>query len=197
MPQTVKEYQSDITTKLQKLFSTEEVKMEWSIFNESEDRKSKYCPRVDVVVGPLAMNGSFEFRYNDMATTYRFFIIPLLKYYQLNIEKYADPRLPYENPTENDMTRRNLNARCFMAIEIEHRVSRKHLIGSILNSSSLGRVGIIIAWSDEKLKAFIKLRNYLGFLKDRGKNTFEIPNVLIVSKDQFMEALNESIGLSH
>ncbi|WP_339218583.1 hypothetical protein [Paenibacillus sp. FSL W7-1332] len=44
-----------------------------------------------------------------------------------------------------------------MAIEIEHLVSRKHLMGGAINASALGRFGVVIPWSEEKLRAFIKI----------------------------------------
>ncbi|MNC49999.1 hypothetical protein D3C75_992150 [compost metagenome] len=87
----------------------------------------------------------------------------------------------------------NINARCFLSIEIENAVTQKHLIGAIVNASALGRLGILIPWNDRQLRAFIRALNYLGFLKSVGKNTFDMTNIFIVSKEQIEEIL---LGIS-
>ena len=61
---------------------------------------------------------------------------------------------------------------------ISHFLPRFHvivsfgvLLGGAVNAAALGRIGIVVAWTSEKLKAFAKLRRYLNFLGIVGKNT--------------------------
>ena len=49
-----------------------------------------------------------------------------------------------------------------------------------------------VAWSADKLKAFIKLREYLNFLGSVGKNTFDTTNLLILDKEQLFQAIRSS-----
>lgn len=83
----------------------------------------------------------------------------------------------------------NRNARCFIAIEIEKSGTRKHRLGDIVNACSLGRIGVIIVWDPSILKSFLKITEYLSFLKGRLKPTYETRNLVIVSKEQFMKAI--------
>ena len=83
----------------------------------------------------------------------------------------------------------NSNARCLMAIEIENEVSRKHLVGSLINAADLGRIGIIVARTPEKLRAFFNLSKYLLFLRSAEKPTFDTNNFLILNKEQFQTCL--------
>ena len=80
-----------------------------------------------------------------------------------------------------------------MAIEIENATTMKHLMGSMVNAGALGRVGVAIAWNPPKLKAFRRVREYLGFLSRVGKNSFNTANLLIVTHTQFEKAINLTI----
>lgn len=63
-------------------------------------------------------------------------------------------------------------------------------MGGAINASALGRIGVVIPWSDEKLRAFVKLIRYLHYLRNAQKNTFDTSNLLIVTKDQMLHAIN-------
>ncbi|HEY0458752.1 MAG TPA: hypothetical protein VGC97_06325 [Pyrinomonadaceae bacterium] len=76
-----------------------------------------------------------------------------------------------------------------MAIEIEYNVSRKQLLGSTVNASVLGRLGVMIGWDAEKVNALVKLQVYWDYLRIVGKNTFETKNLLILTPNQFRGAL--------
>lgn len=84
---------------------------------------------------------------------------------------------------------RNRNARCFLAIEIENKVSRKHLMGGAINAAAPGRAGLAVGWSDQMVRAFVKLRAYLLYLARVGKNTFDPFNLLIVNRIQLAAAV--------
>ncbi len=71
------------------------------------------------------------------------------------------------------MLRKNRNSRCLIAIEIENTNSKKHMMGSIVNAASLGRIGIGVAYCDSAMRTFLGIVNYLNFLKRVEKNSFE------------------------
>ena len=37
-------------------------------------------------------------------------------------------------------------------------------MGGAINAAALGRIGIVVAWTDEKLIVFVKLKEYLDYL---------------------------------
>lgn len=116
----------------------------------------------------------------------RRFIEKLIEYNQINLGMHDGFVMP---ATFNTIRNLNHNSRCLIAIEIENKVSRKHLIGGVVNASALGRIGVVIPWSDEKLRAFVKLVGYLQYLKNVDKNTFNTTNLLIVTKEQIQTAI--------
>lgn len=183
----LKEYQIQIKDKLLDIYN--EVKTEWYSF---KGHKDKYCPRVDLAVGPFATDRRYIEEYNVLINSQKShrFIQSLLSKHNSNVRSIN----PDENETDYEtISDFNNNARCFLCIEIENKVSRKHLIGGLVNASALGRIGVLIAWTPDKLKAFLKLRNYLKFLARVDKNTFKTNNVLIVNREQFDECLDASL----
>lgn len=184
---TLKQYQIYIRDRLQSIYSNTEVKSEWSAMSD-ERNLNLYSPRIDVAVGPFATHERLEHVYNNIVreTTSISFIKKLIDFSHLNLIEYGDF---VELPSFEEVIYHNLNARCFMSVEIEHMVSRKHLMGGAINASALGRIGIVIPGSDEKLRAFVRLFRYLQYLKLADKNTFNTKNLLIVTKVQFVQAM--------
>lgn len=92
------------------------------------------------------------------------------------------------NPSSyEEVINRNQNSRCLIAIEIENKNSRKHIMGSVVNAASLGRIGIGVGYDKAVVRTFLRIINYLSFLKDVGKNTYEIGNFLVLIKEQMIE----------
>ena len=77
-----------------------------------------------------------------------------------------------------------------MAFEIENTSTKKHIMGSMINAASLGRIGIGIAFNDSVMRTFVRILNYLGFLKRVEKNTYDASNFLIITKEQLEIILN-------
>jgi len=181
----VKEYQSELVDKLKRVFPNAPVETEWKAMGRDA---SLYCPRLDIAVGPFAYDRQYGETYNEMFDRSSAFIETITNYHKHNVEAISGEtcQISLEN-----LKSRNYNARCFLAIEIENKVSRKHLIGGAVNAAALGRIGLVIAWSPEKLKAFVKLRRYLDFLGSVGKNTFDTTNLLILDSRQFLQALGK------
>lgn len=188
----VKEYQNLIKELLSKIYPRVPVQTEWSAMSdENGRRKDMYSPQLDIAVGPFAINERLERQYNDMMDSSRKFIEEIIRIYIQNIKSLTNSgaTLSFDN-----LKYKNHNARCLLAIEIENKVSRKHLIGSAVNASALGRIGIVVAWTHDKLKAFVRLREYLQFLGSVGKNTFDTTNLLILDEDQLQQAVQKFIS---
>ncbi|AHM67198.1 hypothetical protein PPSQR21_035600 [Paenibacillus polymyxa SQR-21] len=145
---------------------------EWAAMRD-EYGLSIYSPRLDIAVGPFATHEQLGNTYDDMLRNpvIESFLRKLVECNKVNLERYEDG---FVRPSEYEgILFTNHNARCFLSIEIEHMVSRKHLIGGAVKASALGRFGIIIPWPDEKLKAFVKLVRYFRYLRYAEKNTFD------------------------
>ncbi|MDM5187567.1 hypothetical protein QUF99_09615 [Bacillus sp. DX4.1] len=184
---SLKQYQNYIKGQLQVLYPQNEVETEWNAM-KGERERNIYSPRIDVAVGPFAFNQRYESKYDDMVRDFKSkeFIEQLIRFNHDNLTRHGDFVEPH---IYEDIIYQNRNARCFMAIEIENKVSRKHLMGGAINSSALARIGIVIPWTNDKLNAFVRLVRYLHYLKLAEKNTFNTTNLLIVTKEQFFDAL--------
>ena len=64
-------------------------------------------------------------------------------------------------------------------------------MGSLINAASLGRIGIGIAYNESVKRTFLRILNYLAFLKRVEKNTYDTTNFLIITKEQLSELLRE------
>ncbi len=178
---TPKEYQPLLKRKLQGIYPDQDVEIEWtSIRGDS----SVYSPRVDAAVGPFATENKHIEEYSNLLETSEDFIRKLIQKHNENLKSFD---LDIDEHLFTILKHFNQNARCLLCVEIENKVSRKHILGGFVNASALGRVAILIPWTSEKLKAFVKLRNYLGFLASVGKNTFKTDNILILTREQLDE----------
>ena len=187
---TAKEYQ-ELTTPLliDKLVDLEVVD-EWSAFRGIN---YQYSPRVDIAVGPFSVrpNRNQTAEYNRILRRDNIDLF-LKRIYDLHVENIGLEWMNELNVPEFDfLTRKNQNARCFLAIEIENTSTKKHIMGSMINAASFGRIGIGIAFNDSVKRTFLRILNYLAFLKRVEKNTYDTTNFMILTKEQFLEILNE------
>ena len=178
----VEEYRRIICHQLSRIYPAEQIIPEWV---SMRDETGLYSPRLDIAVGPFATTRRFIEEYDDLMDHSRGFINTLIRLHVRNVRDYDNSSY---SVSFKELKEKNYNSRCLLAIEIENQVSRKHIIGGAVNASALGRIGILVAWTPEKLKAAIKLRRYLGFLASVGKNTFDTTNLVILNKDQFLQA---------
>lgn len=186
---TTKAYQQHISPIIQGKFAELPVKNEWVAF---EGYRNHYSPRVDIAVGPFSTQPGYDQiqEYNNLVE--REDVYPFLKkLFDLHVENVGDEVIINEIriPSFERLVNKNQNARCFLAIEIENENSKKHILGSLINAASLGRIGIGIAYSQKTFRTFIRILNYLAFLKRVGKNTYDTTNFLIVTKEQMMNIL--------
>jgi len=182
----VKEYQNSLKKLLSKIYS--DIQTEWAAMSGEENM---YSPRIDIAVGPFATNKRCGSEYDEMMNSSRGFIEEIIRIHTQNIKSPANSGTTL---SFDDLKDKNHNARCLLAIEIENKVARKHLIGSAVNAAALGRIGIVVAWTHDKLKALIRLREYLQFLSNVRKNTFDTTNLLILDKDQLQQAIQKFIS---
>lgn len=181
-----KQYQQKISKKLESIFTNCLVEMEWPAFKRTD---GIYAPRIDIAVGPFAIHNREISRYDDLIERHKDFIVSCQKSFIKNMQELSSLNNIPLNLSE--IYNFNRNARCFMAIEIERSGSRKHLLGDIINVSTLGRIGIIIPWNDDLFKAFIRQIDYLSFLKSVGKNTLAVKNLIILTRRQFNRIINK------
>jgi hypothetical protein len=187
---TTKEYQNIILSLIQAKLDGLEVNNEWTAFTGYHNH---YSPRVDIAVGPFSIvaGQNQTHCYDQLAATENIRLF-FRKLYNIHIQNIG---LEVNNeiiiPPFEDLIYKNQNARCFLAIEIENENSKKHIMGSLINAASLGRIGIGVAYTDKVMRTFIRIMNYLGFLRRVEKNTYDTTNFLIVSKEQMHEILTE------
>lgn len=176
---------SDVFSKLKHVFGDTSIKAEWDVAKDSEDwlqhRANLYVPRIDFVVAPFNTDTNRESNIRQIGRAYD-------NYNQLiNLLVRKDT-----SNAQNFNHHQNTNPRCFMAIEIENKTSRKHRLGSIINASALAKVGIVLG-TDKKVKdSLIKLRNYLSKLEEYQKNNIVVYNTIILTKDEFLEILSRA-----
>ena len=181
----LQQYQRDLRDRLAEVFRATPVDVEWRARVEFGGR-SVYSPRLDVAVGPFAIEENREVAYDGMVNRHRNLLERLFDAHRFNLVSHD---CSIDGLDVRRVVERNRNARCFLAVEIENQVSRKHLMGGAINAAALGRVGIAVGWSDRQVNSLIRLRSYLLFLARVGKNAFDPANLLILGPDQLMRCL--------
>lgn len=147
-----------------------------------------YSPRIDIAVGPFATGDLvYTGEYDALLHKFGNFVCFLYDRSNENCDKYGQAvgKLSF-----NEVVYSNTNSRCFLAFEIENRVSRKHLMGGAINAAALGRVGVAVGWTEEKVRALVKLRRYLLYLGSVGKNTFHPTNLLVLSRERLIAVVD-------
>jgi hypothetical protein len=181
---TVKEYQDRLKDSLSICFKDVCVRTEW---RSLDGERGVYSPRLDLAVGPFAEDRNRIAEYNHLSHRHDELLRGLHCQHCINLSS-SNPAQAL--PGFDLVKERNKNARCFMAIEIENRVSNKHLMGGAINAAALGRFGLAVAWNDWNLTQFIRMRDYLLFLSSVGKNSFDPANLLILTADQFEDIVS-------
>ncbi len=145
-----------------------------------------YSPRVDVAVGPFAVVHGERYidDYNEMMVNTSELFDQLIRFHLSNTQEDLPPGAIFVRLRDT-----NPNARCLIAIEVENTGSRKHLMGDAINAAALGRIGVVVGWTPEKFRAFLNLKRYFNYLKGVGKNTFNLGNLLILDKNQLVDAI--------
>ena len=175
-----RDYQVAVKESLNRLYP--QVEVQWLPFRG--EGRGIYAPRVDLAVGPFAVERRYIEEYGRLIDDTQPFLQTLIEKHNENISG-QEPPITFE--TIRDF---NANARCLLCIEIEETGSKKHCLGNLVLASALGRIGILVARRDSVLRTFVRQRAYLRFLADVQKNTFKTANALVVTAEQFSECLN-------
>lgn len=201
----VRQYMERAATSLRVLYPHyESVRTEWMAMIREETvydppRRSSsqrmYAPVVDIAVGPFAMQWQCVQEYDHLMDTTSAFLEILLTQHQQNIRLFDSF---YHAPSLEQLKITNQNSRCFLAIEVEKgNPDAKYLMGSMVNAAALGRIGIVVAWDHTRLQQLFRMREYVQFLDELKKNTFDTTNVLLLDKDQFLQAIESVLFDEH
>lgn len=186
---SIPQFQETVATRLRALHGGVETTTEWSTMR---GELGVYSPRLDVAVGPFATGSKRCGReYDDLIRRHGAFLRRAYESSNENFNAFGEHRVEF---SFEEVTQQNWNSRCFIAIEIENAVTRKHLMGGAVNAAALGRVGIAVGWTTDKVRAFVKLRTYLLYLGEVGKNTLRPFNLLVLSPAQLLGAIRTAGG---
>ena len=84
----------------------------------------------------------------------------------------------------------NQNPRLFVAVEDEiSSPTEKHRLGSVINASLLGKVGIVTGVEGEMYNSLSRIRRFLTEWAGMKKGLCLAPNVLVIEKERLIAAL--------
>jgi len=172
--------QDVIYQKLIEVFGEDYVVMEWDVVKGSQDGYTRklYCPRIDFAIGPFNINRNFD--YNNQIITEKY----------NEYEELFNLLIQHSDMPNNSLTG-NSNPRCFLTVEHENEVTRKHMIGTIINASAIGKVGIIIAAQEKTYRALLRIRKYLESLVRFNKLNYKPENIIIIKFNEFMTCMQQ------
>jgi hypothetical protein len=173
-------HKDEILAELERVFGDENAIPEWDVARNSGDTLTRelYCPRIDFAVGP----------FNTDANT-----IENIRLINESCEKFDGllHRLRLTSDNRNLSLNPNRNPRCFLAIELENKTSRKHRLGSLVNASAMGKIGIVVASNERVFTSFAKIRKYLDFLESVSKTSYSPKNAIILTEEDFLRTLKD------
>lgn len=143
-------YQNKVAVILRGIFSNELVKTEWDSVQydgHSGNHSRIYAPRHDIVVGPF--NSYKDLDLGDDHTK----VMQSHPFTKKLINTVLSQRETLDKVW-------NSFSRCFLAIEIDFSGSDKHILGSIINATVSGSIGIVVT-NREKFERTKKLANYI------------------------------------
>lgn len=150
-------------------------------------RQILYSPEVDIAVGPFATFRSYEEVYDRLAELHSELLAAMRRAFQMNLRNFGSS---FTAPRLGSMCSHNLNARCFMALEVEKgNTDVKYLMGSMMNAASLGRVGVVVAWEWPRMGDLLRARESMALWDEAGKNTLNTGNLLFLTRDQLLRIL--------
>lgn len=185
----VRDYQNFVFNSFKNIFGENNVKKEWNVAKNSRDNFTRelYCPRLDIAVGPFNIDGNVYHNNERIRGA-----VIVKKNFLALLFQYSENRT---NNLDKFLSNRNVNPRCFLAIEIENSGSSKHMLGNIANVSIIGSVGVVVPFNDEKLSLCKRIEKYVMFATKVGKIEAVFKNILIVSKENFSCVLAENSNI--
>ena len=161
------DYQRATEPALKRYFA--DVRLEWPVVKGATDALTadlnRYAPRVDIAVGPFNTTPGPD---PNICET---LLPPQLR------ELFAD-RAPNPNP------------RCLLAIEVIFSGTSKHIMGDMLNASSLGLYGLVVG-RDTQMPKVRRIGSYLDLLVQLEKQRLLFDNVVALGTSEFDALLVE------
>ena len=167
---------------LENVFGNGSVIPEWDIAKNSQDALRKglqYCPRIDFAIKPLNI---------DRNIARNSFLIN--QAYEKNHDLIDELK---KNGLTSPQWTENANPRCFLAIECENKTSTKHRLGSLINASAIGKVGILVALNPKVYRSYDRILSYLEFLQQNKKQNEMQNNFLVIQWENFEAILKEYV----
>lgn len=182
-----KEYQNKIYKILQSIFGDDLVEKEWnstSRDSHTSNHKLVYAPKVDLAVGP----------FNDYLCDLDLGVdqTNVMKQHPFTKRLYDKCLRNRGNGNLEDMW--NRFSRCYLSIELEFSGSLKHMMGSIINTSATGSLGLIVT-TKKGIKKIDRLVNYVKRLEDMEIININYLNNLVVFEEK--EFLNLLINMEN
>ncbi len=154
-------------------------------------RRAVYSPEVDLAVGPFAVLQSCVEEYDRLVNLHANILEAMRRAFQMNLRNFGSS---FKAPRLGSLCSHNLNARCFMALEIERgNTDVKYLMGTMINAASLGRVGVVVAWEWPRLGDLLRARESMALWCEAGKNTLDPGNLLFLTRGQVIQILTRCV----
>lgn len=175
-----RKYQNEIANIFRNIFGEELVRVEWdSVKHDGHTMNHKiiYAPRHDIVVGPFNSYMDIDLGVDNAE--------PMKKH-------PFTKKLYKEHLKDREIMDKiwNKASRCYLVVEIEFSGTSKHIMGSIINASVSGSIGIIVT-NEKNIKKTKRISKYLLRLEGLDKLKINLlRNLIIFSEDEFIDFLN-------
>jgi len=178
---TASNYQNKLIIDFRSIFGNDMVEKEWDSVKfdgHYDNHKRVYAPRHDIAIGPFNSYPDLDIGRDN---TKRMQSHPFTK------------RLIRDVLQNRGTLKKTWNSfsRCYLAIEIEFTGSSKHILGSLINASVSGSIGIVINNKRNSTK-LDRMWRYLKRLEGLGRmKIYTLNNLIIFDDDEFLELLSE------
>lgn len=173
----------ELLTALRRVFGVENVVPEFSVASEAADgfdREVHYAPEPDFAVRPFNLDRNTEENNRRIDNA-------LLRFSSL-VNVWSERGF---HGSQLDLSY-NPNPRVFIAVEKEFRNNRKHRLGSMINASVLGKLGVVACVGDEAFRSITRIKGYLDFIRERkGRRLGLARNVIVIRIEVLIALLNE------
>jgi hypothetical protein len=145
------------------------------------------CPQFDYAVGPFAERKVvFDDEYDEIMEDHGRLFRLLIDTHNHNVQD-----LHLVRPLKfKEVRLHNQNARALILIDLVRKKSSKHVLGSIINASLLGKVAIMVAWDETRFESLKQQLDYIQHLYKMRLFGYKPRNLLIFEHNQLLEILN-------
>ncbi len=151
------------------------------------DKNIVYDPKPDLAIGPFHIKD--DHKYQKMINDSYQIIERFIKYHNQNILK----KYPTIKPVDIDtLCEVNNASNCLFWVEFDNTGSRKHILGSMINASMFGKIGIVVGFNNEEdnfHELHLKFYQYIEQkVKTRSISRFH-HNIIILKPVQIITSL--------